>query len=104
MEVWLYPQELAGLRWWYSTRLLGFSIYSLEADPTENTASNHLYIVIGGCLAIAPDIVDVFTGRYQATYVQQRYYTLHYDLDEFMLESVWTSCHYCSACFVLASC
>jgi hypothetical protein len=33
---------------------LVFPLYSLEADPTENTASNSFSIVVmGGCLAIA---------------------------------------------------
>jgi hypothetical protein len=33
---------------------LGFSLYSLGADPTENTASDSFSIVVmGGCLAIA---------------------------------------------------
>jgi hypothetical protein len=41
-------------------------LYSLGEDPTENT---NFYIVMCGCLPVAPDIVDVFTGRYQATHV-----------------------------------
>jgi hypothetical protein len=31
---------------------LGSSLYSLGADPTENTASNSSSFVVGGCLAI----------------------------------------------------
>jgi hypothetical protein len=32
---------------------LGSSLYSLGADPTENTASNSSSLAIGGCLTIA---------------------------------------------------
>jgi hypothetical protein len=71
--------RLAGLRWRCSTplphgsirpRLLGSWLYSLGTDPTENTASNHFYIVVTSvCLAVTPDIVDMFAGRYQAKHV-----------------------------------
>jgi hypothetical protein len=43
---------------WTHPACLGTSLFSLGADPTENTASNNFSIVTGGCL----DIVDVFTG------------------------------------------
>jgi hypothetical protein len=38
---------------WTHSADLGSSLYSLGADPTENTASNNFSIVMGSCLAIA---------------------------------------------------
>jgi hypothetical protein len=53
---------------------LGYSLYSLEAHPTENTASNSSSIaVMGGLPCDSPDIVRMFTDRYQATYVPSHY-------------------------------
>jgi hypothetical protein len=44
---------------------LGTSLYSLGADPTENTVSNNSSV--GLLPSDIPDIVDVFAGRYQET-------------------------------------
>jgi hypothetical protein len=49
---------------------LGCSLYSLRADPTENTAFNSFYCCYGNFSSYSPDIVDLFSDRYQATHVR----------------------------------
>jgi hypothetical protein len=45
------PLHFTSVNWTVSTRL-GSSLYSLWANPTENTVSNSSIVVMGSCLAV----------------------------------------------------
>jgi hypothetical protein len=51
---------------------LGSSLYSLGADLTENL-QQFFYYCYGRLPSDSPDIVDVLTGRYQATHIPSRH-------------------------------
>jgi hypothetical protein len=66
---------------WTHSASLGSSLYRSGADPTENTASNEVQkqsnseffcCSYGRLPSDSPDIVDIFTGRYESTHVPSR--------------------------------